>query len=43
VKGTLFNRYRDEDALRLLDEPVEPAHTLVQIAAPSETLEETRA
>ncbi len=24
VKGTLFNRYRDEGALRLLDEPVEP-------------------
>ena len=27
VKGTLFTRYRDEDALRLLDEPVEPAHS----------------
>ena len=27
VKGTLFNRYRDEGALRLLDEPVEPAHS----------------
>ena len=43
VKGTLFNRYRDEGALRLLDEPIEPAHSLVQIAAPSESLEETRA
>ena len=39
----LFNRYRDEGALRLLDEPVEPAHSLVQIATPSESLEETRA
>jgi hypothetical protein len=43
VKGTLFNRYRDEDALRLLDGPAEPAQSLVQITAPSETLEETRA
>jgi hypothetical protein len=43
VKGTLFNRYRDEGALRLLDEPAEPAHSLVQIATPSESLEETRA
>ena len=42
VKGTLFTRYRDEGALELLDEPLEPAHPLVQIA-PSETLEETRA
>jgi len=43
VKGTLFTRYRDEGALQLLDEPAEPAHALVQIAASSETLEETRA
>jgi hypothetical protein len=43
VTGTLFNRYRDESALRMLDEPVEPAHSLVQIATPSESLEETRA
>jgi hypothetical protein len=43
VKGTLFNRYRDEGALRLLDEPAEPAHPLVQIAAPRESYEETRA
>src|SRR5450755_2519899 len=43
VKGTLFTRYRDEGALQLLNEPVEPAHALVQIGASSETLEETRA
>ena len=43
VKGTLFTRYRDEGALRLLDEPVEPAHSLVQIGNPNESLEETRA
>jgi hopanoid biosynthesis associated radical SAM protein HpnH len=43
VKGTLFTRYRDEGALQLLDEPAEPPHALVQIAASSETLEETRA
>src|SRR5437868_10389964 len=41
VKAT-FNRYPDAGALRLLDEPVAPAHPLVQIAAPSESLEETR-
>jgi len=45
VKGTLFHRYRDEGALRLLDEPVEHGQEtpLVQIANASETLEETRA
>jgi len=42
VKAT-FSRYPDAGALRLLDEPVAPAHPLVQIAAPSESLEETRA
>src|SRR5438445_670944 len=42
VKAT-FSRYPDSGALRLLDEPVAPAHPLVQIAAPSESLEETRA
>jgi len=41
VKAT-FSRYPDAGALRLLDEPVAPAHPLVQIAAPSESLEETR-
>jgi hopanoid biosynthesis associated radical SAM protein HpnH len=43
VRGTLFNRYRDEGAMRLLDEPTEPAHSLVQISTPSESFEETRA
>ena len=44
VKGTLFTRYRDEGALRLLDEPVEQGQQpLVQIANAAETLEETRA
>jgi hypothetical protein len=41
VKAT-FSRYPDAGALRLLDEPVTPAHPLVQIAAPSASLEETR-
>jgi hopanoid biosynthesis associated radical SAM protein HpnH len=43
VKGTLFTGYRDDGALELLDEPVEPAHRLVQIAPSGEALEETRA
>jgi hopanoid biosynthesis associated radical SAM protein HpnH len=45
VKGTLFPRYRDEGALRLLDEIEEQGHQapLVQIANASEALEETRA
>jgi hopanoid biosynthesis associated radical SAM protein HpnH len=45
VKGTLFTRYRDEGALRLLDEIEEQGHQapLVQIANASEALEETRA
>src|SRR5690349_2104395 len=45
VKGTLFHRYRDEGALRLLDEPLEQPQQapLVQIANAAETLEETRA
>jgi hopanoid biosynthesis associated radical SAM protein HpnH len=45
VKGTLFTRYRDEGALRLLDEPAERGQDppLVQIANAAETFEETRA
>ena len=43
VKGTLFTRYRDEEALDLLDEPIEPVHSLVQIEAANESFEETRA
>jgi hopanoid biosynthesis associated radical SAM protein HpnH len=43
VKATLFTRYRDEEALRLLDEPQAPVHPLVQIAPTAEPLHETRA
>jgi hypothetical protein len=41
----LFSTYKDEAALRLLDEPQAPAHPLVQIAATesAESLQETRA
>ena len=45
VKGTLFHRYRDEGALRLLDEPVQHGQEtpLVQIVSAAESFEETRA
>ncbi len=47
VKATLFTRYRDEEAERMLEEKVEPVHPLVQISAPiaqsSESLQGTRA
>ena len=47
VKATLFTRYRDEAALRMLEEPPAPVHPLIQIspqiAAPGESLQETRA
>jgi hypothetical protein len=43
VKATLFPSYRDEEALRLLDEPQAPVHPLVQIATTNQPLEETRA
>src|ERR1700692_60026 len=43
VKATLFTGYRDEEALRLLDEPQAPVHPLVQIAATSGEPQETRA
>ena len=43
VKATLFTRYRDEEALRLLEEPQAPVNPLVQIAPPRESLQETRA
>jgi hypothetical protein len=43
VKGTLFPRYRDEEALRMLEEPTAAVHPLVQIATPNESLQETRA
>ena len=43
VKATLFSRYPDEGALRLLDDPAPAGHPLVQIQAPSEasSLQET--
>jgi hypothetical protein len=43
VKGTLFSRYRDEEALRLLDEPQAAVHPLVQIGTADESMQETRA
>jgi hopanoid biosynthesis associated radical SAM protein HpnH len=44
VKATLFSRYPDEGAYRLLDEQhTGTDHPLVQIATSNETLEETRA
>jgi hypothetical protein len=43
VKATLFTGYRDEEALRLLEEPSAPVHPLVQIAASNESLQGTRA
>jgi hypothetical protein len=44
VKATLFSRYPDEGAYRLLDEEGGASgHPLVQIATSNETLEETRA
>ena len=43
VKGTLFSRYQDDEALRMLEEPQAAVHPLVQIAVPDETMQETRA
>ena len=45
VKGTLFTRYRDEGALRLLDEPVEQGQLTrwYRLQNAAESLEETRA
>jgi hypothetical protein len=43
VKGTLFSRYRDDEALRMLEEPVAAVHPLVQIEVPETSLHETRA
>jgi hopanoid biosynthesis associated radical SAM protein HpnH len=46
ARATLFHSYRDEGALRLLDEPVRPVHSydpLVQIEESPDRLEETRA
>jgi hopanoid biosynthesis associated radical SAM protein HpnH len=46
VRAQLFTSYKDEGALRLLDEPARPVHSydpLVQITQESGHLEETRA
>ncbi len=46
VKATLSTSYRDEEALRLLDQPTAPLHPLIQIAPspePAQSLQETRA
>ncbi len=46
VKGTLFTKYADEGAMRLLDEPTSAGHPLVQIGnahSTTDSLEETRA
>ncbi|HEY6351773.1 MAG TPA: adenosyl-hopene transferase HpnH [Candidatus Angelobacter sp.] len=46
ARATLFPSYKDEGALRLLDEPVRPVHNynpLVQIEQDADQLEETRA
>jgi hopanoid biosynthesis associated radical SAM protein HpnH len=45
VKATLFSRYPDRGALRLLDEPSDSGNSpaLVQIEAPSDSLQETNA
>ena len=46
AKATLFTKHEDEEALRMLNEPVKPVHSynpLVQIESSSTSLEETRA
>jgi hopanoid biosynthesis associated radical SAM protein HpnH len=46
AKATLFTKNEDDEALRMLNEPVRPVHSynpLVQIESPSNNLEETRA
>jgi hopanoid biosynthesis associated radical SAM protein HpnH len=46
ARATLFTKNDDEEAYRMLNEPVRPVHSynpLVQIESPSNNLEETRA
>ncbi len=46
AKATLFTKNEDDEANRMLNEPVRPVHSynpLVQIESPSSNLEETRA
>jgi hypothetical protein len=42
VKGTLFSQYRDDEAMRLLEEAQAAVHPLVQISTPDESMQETR-
>ena len=42
VKATLFTSYKDEEALRMLEEPPAPVHPLIQIAPNARSLEEAR-
>ena len=45
IRATLFTAYKDEDALRMLNEPVRPVHSynpLVQISEAPSQFEETR-
>jgi hypothetical protein len=45
VRATLFTTYKDDEALRMLDEPQAPVNPLIQIAPSSSSheLQETRA
>jgi hypothetical protein len=43
VKATLFTKYEDELALRMLEEPQAPVNPLIQISPAVETLHESRA
>src|ERR1700756_338132 len=43
VKATLFTSYKDEEALRMLEEPEAPIHPLIQISPKAESLHESRA
>jgi len=46
VKATLFTTYKDEEALKMLDEPQEPVNPLIQISptkSAGSALQETRA
>jgi hypothetical protein len=46
AKAYMFTRYRDHEALRMLEEPEAPIHPLIQISTPTaraRDLEESRA
>ena len=43
VKATLFSRYPDRGALRLLDEPSDSGHSPALVQIEAQTFEETRA